>query len=124
MPYSILVADDDPAVRQCLSHVVHADPQLEVRWEAANGLQALVLATQHHPDVVLIDSQMPRMDGIETTRLIRQRGIECCIVILSVHDQTRQLALEAGADAFVVKDCGCELLRDLLKQLIKTQHIN
>jgi hypothetical protein len=63
-PISILLADDDAMIRQCLRRAVEADPRLQIRWEADNGLQALLLAQQHHPQVVLMDAQMPRMDGI------------------------------------------------------------
>jgi len=73
---SILIADDNPMVRQCLRRAVEADPQLEIRWEAENGLQALMLAEKHSPDLILMDAQMPRMDGIEATRCLRQKGAQ------------------------------------------------
>jgi len=72
-PISILVADDDEHIRQCVRRALEIDPELQVICEAENGLQALALAAQHHPDIVLLDAQMPRMDGFETARCIRQR---------------------------------------------------
>lgn len=108
---SILIADDDPMIRQCLRKALEVDPRLAVRWEADNGLEALVLAQQHHPQIVLIDAQMPRMDGIEATRCLRQRDHTLRILVMSVYDQARAQALAAGADGFVTKDCGCEALR-------------
>lgn len=113
---SILVADDDPAIRQCLRHAVKADPALQIRWEADNGLQTLVLAEQHCPDVILVDAQMPRMDGIEATRCLKQKKSSAKIVVMSVYEQMRASALEAGADAFIVKDCGCAALRETLRR--------
>lgn len=113
-PISILLADDDAIVRQCLRRAVEADPRFEIRWEADNGLQALLLAQQHQPNVILIDAQMPRMDGIEATRCLRQRFHNLRIIVMSVYDQMRAQALAAGADDFITKDCGCEAIRAAL----------
>src|ERR1043166_9458794 len=120
-PISILIADDDPMVRQCLRHAMQADPQLHIMWEADNGLQALMLAGKHNPDLILIDAQMPRMDGIEATRCLKQKGVKARIVVMSVYEQARDQALEAGADAFIVKDCGCATLRDVLHRVINRE---
>jgi len=115
---SILIADDDPTVRRCLHHAMEADAQLQICWEADNGLQALMLARKHSPDLILMDAQMPRMDGIEATRCLRQCETTAQIVVMSVYEQLREQALEAGADAFVVKDCGCAMLRSVLRRVI------
>lgn len=117
-PISILLADDDPVIRQCLRCAVEVDPHLQIRWEADNGLEALVLAQKHHPQVVLLDAQMPRMDGIEAARSLRQRDHNLLIIVMSVYDQFRAQALTAGADAFVTKDCGCEVLRGTIHRLL------
>jgi DNA-binding NarL/FixJ family response regulator len=110
-PISVLIADDDAKIRQCLRRALEADPQLQVLWEADNGLEALVLAKQHHPQVILMDVQMPRMDGIEATRCLRQHDHKMCILIMSVYENVRAQALAAGADGFVTKDCGCRAMR-------------
>ena len=115
----ILVADGDPVIRQCLRRAVEADPRLQVQWEADNGLQALLLARQHRPHLVLMDAQMPRMDGIEATRCLRQCNHEIRIVVLSVYDHFRSAALAAGADAFLVKDAGCDAIRTTIRGLFE-----
>ena len=115
----ILLADDDAVIRQCLRRAVEADPRLQVKWEADNGLQALLLAKQHHPHLVLMDAEMPRMDGIEATRCLRQCNHETRIVVLSVYDHYRASALAAGADAFLVKDAGCEAIRSTIRRLFE-----
>lgn len=116
---TILIADDDGMTRSCLRRAVERDPQLSIGWEADNGLEALLLAQKHVPDVVLLNAQMPRMDGIEATRCLRQRRPQTRIVVMSAYDQIRSQALAAGADAFVVKDSGCEAIRDAIYQVVK-----
>ena len=116
-PVSILIADDDPMVRDCLRRVVEMDPRFEIKWEADNGLQALIMAHRYHPQVVLLDAQMPRMDGIEATRCLRQRHHDMRIVVMSVYEQMRGPALAAGADAFLTKDSGCDEIRAAIHRL-------
>ncbi|HZP84794.1 MAG TPA: response regulator transcription factor [Chthonomonadaceae bacterium] len=118
---SILIADDDPMIRQCLRRALEVDPRLAVRWEANNGLEALVLAQQHRPQIVLMDAQMPRMDGIEATRCLRQHDHTLRILVMSVYEQVRAQALAAGADGFVTKDCGCEALRAAIHRALSPE---
>ncbi len=115
---SILIADDDAKIRQCLRRALEADPQFEVRWEADNGLEALVKAKEHQPRVILMDAQMPRMDGIEATRCLRQHNHSLCILVMSVYDHVRAQALAAGADGFITKDCGCSAIRAAVRDAL------
>ena len=117
-PITILIADDDLRARQCLRRVVEQNPRLRVCWEADDGLKALCLAKEHHPRVVLLDADMPRMDGIEAARCLRQRSHDLHIVVMGVYEQMRAPAMAAGANAFWVKDCGCEALRAAIHSLI------
>ena len=116
---SILIADNDPMIRQCLRHIIEIDPRIQVLWEAENGLQALKIAKEMHPDLILIDAQLPRMDGLETTRCLRQWSILSKVIIISVYSQMREEALQAGADEFVTKDACCELLQKQLKEMLE-----
>ncbi len=117
-PITVLIADDDAMIRQCLRRVVEADPNLQICWEADNGLQALLMAQQHQPQIVLLDAQMPRMDGIEATRCLRQRNHTIRILVLSVFEHQRTQALAAGADEFLTKDSGCCAIRAAIHRLI------
>ncbi|HZO89146.1 MAG TPA: response regulator [Chthonomonadaceae bacterium] len=116
-PISILIADDDVTIRQCLRRMVEADPRFQVCWEADNGLEALALAQQHRPQVILLDAQMPRMDGIEATRCLRQHDYKTPILVLSVYDQARAQALAAGATEVIAKDCSCDAIRAAIHRL-------
>ena len=117
-PISILIADDDPMIRHCLRRAVEQDARLRILWEADNGLQALLMVHQFQPQVVLLDAQMPRMDGIEATRCLRQRHPQLHILVMSVYEQARAQALAAGADAFLTKDCGCDAIRKAIHQMM------
>ncbi len=114
---TILLADNDTMICQCIRRVVEEDPQLQVRWEAHDGLQTLVLAQRHHPDILLVDSQMPRMDGIEVTRCLRMKKYPIRILVMGALEQKRELALAAGADEYITKDSGCDSIYKMLHQL-------
>ncbi len=106
----LLVVDDLAAVRQELTSLLQlaskrAACEIEIVGEARDGEDALQKAGRLHPDVVLMDLEMPVMDGHEATRQMKAAGPAARIVILSIHDGTaeKDLACRAGADAFVTK---------------------
>lgn len=118
LPVTVLLADDDANIRRCLKHAMECDCKMSVLWEADNGLQAVALAQQHKPDVILMDYQMERMNGVEATRCIRSRDADVKILIMGVYESERDQALQAGADAFLVKDSGCEVFRQTIHGLM------
>jgi DNA-binding NarL/FixJ family response regulator len=99
----VLIADDGPHSRSGLRALLASWPGIEVAGEASDGLEAVRLAGQHQPDVVLMDVRMPLMDGLEATRSIKNRWPAIRVVVLSMSAQYRADAIEAGADGFVVK---------------------
>ncbi len=101
----VLLVDDQSVVRRALRVRFHLEPDLEVVGEASTGSEALSLAQTLTPDVVLMDIQMPEMDGIEATAALRRVVPQSAVVILSIHDdaQPRGRAQAAGAVAFVEK---------------------
>lgn len=101
----ILIVDDNPEVRRELRTLLPLAGDIEVVGEAVDGLAALGLAEALQPQVILLDLQMPVLDGFEAARRLKQCWPACRVVVLTVHDDatTRQGAREAGADAFVVK---------------------
>lgn len=100
----ILIVDDSPEARNGLQSMLTTHPDLEVVGEAQDGLEALTMAEQLQPDVILMDSQMPVMDGVEATRQIKARWPAIKILVLTVHTMYIEWALAAGADDCLMKD--------------------
>src|SRR3990172_800 len=101
----VLIVDDMPQVRQELRLLLTLAGELEVVGEAANGVEAIGQVEALRPDVVVMDLEMPVMDGYEAARQIKTRWPACRVIALTVHDgeAERQRAAQAGVDAFIVK---------------------
>ena len=80
-------------------------PDIQVIGEATNGERAIEFSNDRKPDVVIMDAFMPKMNGLEATRIIKKRWSNIRVVILTLHDDIREEAIAAGADAFLVKGC-------------------
>lgn len=101
----VLIVDDNAEVRRELRTLLPLAGDLEVVGEAADGAEAVRLAEALRPDVILLDLQMPVLDGYAAARRIKDRWPACRMVALTVHDDeaTRQKASQAGLDVFLVK---------------------
>ncbi|MHB1317195.1 MAG: response regulator [Anaerolineae bacterium] len=99
----VLVADDQRAIQQGLHALLNLLPGVEWIGEASNGRDAVSMTLAERPDVVLMDVQMPVMDGLEATRLIKAQRPEVKVIVLTLHGDYRPEALAAGADEFLVK---------------------
>jgi DNA-binding NarL/FixJ family response regulator len=102
----VLLVDDHPIVRLGLRASLTAYGQIEVVGEADNGWDALTLAKKLLPDIVLMDVEMPRMDGLAATAMLRQQLPATKVLILSMHRRTEQIlaTLNAGASGYLLKD--------------------
>jgi DNA-binding NarL/FixJ family response regulator len=103
---TVLIVDDHPVVRQGLRVLLGVHDGIEVAGEAADGEQALALAAELAPDVILLDLKLPGMDGIAVLGELRARGIGARVLVLtSGNDPTQvSLALRSGASGFLYKD--------------------
>jgi DNA-binding NarL/FixJ family response regulator len=107
----ILIADDQPRARQSLKALLATWPTVQSVVEAASGQRALALVEECPPDIVLMDSRMPGMDGLEATRRIKASHPQVKIILLSADLDQMPTALAVGADSFV---CRCEPPEKLL----------
>jgi RNA polymerase sigma factor (sigma-70 family) len=107
----VVVCDDEQLLREALTRIIDAAPDLSVVGVAANGQEAVSAVDLHAPDVVLMDIRMPVLDGIEATRRIAGRTR---VLILTTYDLDSYVysALQAGASGFLLKDAPSERLRD------------
>ena len=107
-PIRVLVVDDQALVREGLMTLLAIAAGIEPVAAAADGEEAVALAARYRPHVVLMDLRMPRLDGVEATRLIRTAQPETEIVVLTTHadDQSILGALAAGARGYITKDAG------------------
>ena len=112
MTTRVLLVDDVEPVRWDLCTVLTLSGDLEIVGEAANGLEAIRLTESLQPDVVLMDLEMPVMDGYEATRLIKALCPSCRIVALTIHDYNEAYlkARRSGVDDFIIKGTPVEKL--------------
>ncbi|MEP7152403.1 MAG: response regulator transcription factor [Nitrospira sp.] len=106
MPITILIAEDQRLFRQSLRMLLEHERDLVVIGEAMDGRQAFDLAVERKPSIVLMDVDMPRLDGITATRLIRSCVPDSKVLMLSVHDDDARIvaAVQAGACGYILKD--------------------
>lgn len=106
MKYRVLIADDHPMARKAIQSLLEDDSSFDVIGEAVDGMEAVQLCRQLHPDVVLMDINMPKLTGLEATRKIKHEFPDIKIVILTVSDHVADLftALQFGAQGYLLKN--------------------
>ncbi|MCE9644762.1 MAG: response regulator transcription factor [Chloroflexi bacterium] len=118
---SILIADDHEVVRNGIRSFLETIPDFQVVGEAASGEETLTLVSEMIPDIVLLDLIMPGMDGIETTRRIKQVSPRTQVVVLTSYHEDVHIfpALKAGAISYILKDMKMEKLTDVLHRAVQ-----
>jgi len=115
----VLLVDDQRLLREGLRILLELEPDLEIVGEAVNGIEAVALADQIRPDVVLMDLRLPGLDGFEATEQIRRRGLAGSVIMLTIYDdpENRARAARAGIDLFLVKGLSVEQLVAAIRQV-------
>ena len=121
--HSILLVDDHALVRRGLAALLHTDGRFRVVAEAGTGEQAILLAAQERPDLVILDMSMPRMDGLETLRRLRALPSRPRILMLSMYDEAHFVAqaMNDGADGYLLKDAMDDELFHALEAILRGQ---
>jgi DNA-binding NarL/FixJ family response regulator len=121
----VLLADDQRVVRDGLALLLGLLPGVEVLAAACDGAQAVELAERLRPDVVLMDLRMPRCDGVEATKLLRERCPEIKVIVLTTYADDRSVldALRAGARGYLTKDAGAAQINDTLQRVTSGQAV-
>jgi DNA-binding NarL/FixJ family response regulator len=119
----VLAVDDQRVVREGLAMLLGLLPDVEVVGTAADGEEALTLAGELRPDVILMDLRMPRVDGVEATRRLRASHPEIKVVVLTTYADDRSVidALRAGALGYLTKDAGADEIRQALQRVASGQ---
>jgi len=121
----VVVVDDHPFFRKGLRDVLSTEPDIEVIAECDNGQQALELLMQITPDVVLMDVNLPGLNGLQVTRRLKSRRPEINVIILTAYDDEEQIyhAIRIGASAYFAKDVVPSQLLDTVRTVVQGYYV-
>jgi DNA-binding NarL/FixJ family response regulator len=124
-PINILIVDDHPLFRSGIRWSLEQNPQFVIVGEAADGSEALRLADELSPDVILVDLSLPGMNGLEVARALKRRQPQAGVIILTMHQDDEQLfnAIRAGASAYCTKDIEPEQLIDVITRVARGEYL-
>lgn len=119
----IVLVDDHPMMRRGMRQLIEMQEGLEVVAEAGSGEEALTVVATHQPDMILMDLNMKGMDGMRAVEALREKGVDACILMITVSDSESDViaALRAGADGYLLKDLEPEELIAALLQAERGQ---
>lgn len=117
----VLIVDDNEVVREGLESLLAPHADIEIAGKAVDGLDAVNKAIETNPDVILMDAQMPRADGAEATRRIKEKLPEVKVLFLTVYGDYVGDALTAGASWYLTKDCRRQDLLDAIRTLAQSK---
>lgn len=122
-PTRILLVDDQPLFRGAIAALLAGQPDMEVVGEAENGLKGVEQANALRPDLVILDVEMPVMDGVEAVRLIREQVMDVKVIMLTVSDADEHVldALRNGAHGYLTKDLRPEQLFDMVRSVMRNE---
>ncbi|ELY9424538.1 nitrate/nitrite response regulator protein NarP [Cronobacter dublinensis] len=111
-PWHVVIVDDHPLMRRGIRQLLETDAQFNVVGEASGGAEAIALAKQLTPDIILLDLNMRGLSGLDTLTLLRRDGVSARIIVLTVSDARSDVyaVMDAGADGYLLKDSEPEML--------------
>jgi two-component system NarL family response regulator len=117
---TVLVVDDHALFRTGVANIINQEPDLQVVAEAGDGLEAVAAFERHHPEITLLDLRMPRLEGVEAVRRIRERDPHARVIVLTTYDTDDEIsrALKAGAKAYVLKDISADDLLGCIRNVL------
>lgn len=122
-PIKVIIADDSDFVRDGMRIILSVDEEFDVLGCATNGKEAVELAKEHRPDVILMDIQMPEMDGIEATAEIVRRGLGKVLILTTFDDdELVKASLKNGAAGYLIKNHTPEQLKQTIKSVYNGIH--
>jgi DNA-binding NarL/FixJ family response regulator len=116
---NVLIADDHSLIRQGLKQILELENDIAVVAQASNGSEAVQMAKQHMPDVILMDINMPGTNGLQAIKEIKQDKLACKIIVLTIHEDREYLfkTLQMGAEGYVLKDAEPSVLLEAIRSV-------
>lgn len=120
MSYNIVIADDHVMMREGIKQLLEFDGSIKVIGEAGDGIECLKVLENTVPDVLLLDINMPHMNGLEVLKEIKKRKIDLGVLILTVHNEVEYLvkAVDIGVDGYILKDSESSELKKAIESVI------
>lgn len=120
MAIKVMIADDHSLIREGIKQLLEFDGSIEVIGQAADGIECLDVLENINPDILLLDINMPNMNGIDVLTELRRKKNKMKILILTVHNEVEYLvkSMDCGADGYVLKDAGSADLKEAIHKVI------
>ena len=121
MSVNILLADDHMMVREGLKLLFEMDDDINVVGEAGDGYECLNYANKTQPDIILLDINMPNLDGLQVLNIIKSQKMKCKVIVLTIHNEVEYLikALDEGCDGYILKDSDFDTLKKAILSVYK-----
>lgn len=120
MAIKVMIADDHSLIREGIKQLLEFDGSIEVVAQAADGNETIEVLSEVQPDILLLDINMPNMNGLDVLQELKKKRSGMKILILTVHNEVEYLlkAVDSGADGYVLKDAGSDELKDAINRVI------
>ncbi|WP_425446551.1 response regulator [Dethiothermospora halolimnae] len=117
----VLIVDDHSLMRQGLKQLLELEDDIDVVCQSCDGEDAIKKTNEYRPDVILLDINMPKLNGIETLRRLKDIGVSSKVIMLTIHDDREYLCetVNIGADGYVLKDADSDTLVQAIRDVVK-----